>query len=72
MELHGVFTKKLVESFECRGVLDLHTRDSTGKALLNYAEEEANRDFPEDIFSECHPPREESYKSLKTMSHILL
>lgn len=70
--MHSVFTKELAEFFECRGVLDLNTRDSTGKTPLNYAEEEANREFPEDVFSECHPPREESYESLKAMSHILV
>jgi ankyrin repeat protein len=43
--IHGVFTKELLEFLECRGVLDLHTRDSIGKTALNYAEEEANREF---------------------------
>ncbi|KAE8308215.1 hypothetical protein BDV41DRAFT_568366 [Aspergillus transmontanensis] len=49
--IHGVFTKNLLKFLEYRGVLDLHTRDSIGKTPLNYAEEEVNRDFPEDIFS---------------------
>ncbi|BAE66596.1 hypothetical protein BDV35DRAFT_145348 [Aspergillus flavus] len=49
--IHGVFTKDLLKFLEYRGVLDLHTRDSIGKTPLNYAEEEVNREFPEDIFS---------------------
>ncbi|KAL4974612.1 ankyrin repeat-containing domain protein [Aspergillus desertorum] len=69
--IHGMFTKGLVEFLKCRGALDLHTRDLIGKTPLNYAEEEANREFPEDTFLEHHG-QQESYESLKAMSHILL
>ncbi|KAL4953783.1 hypothetical protein BDW69DRAFT_184167 [Aspergillus filifer] len=69
--IHGVFTKDLLDFLECRGVLDLHTRDSIGKTPLDYAEEEANREFPEDIFSIHHQRVKESYDCLKAMSHDL-
>lgn len=70
--IHGVFTKDLLDLLECRGVLDLYTRDSIGKAPLNYAEEEVNREFPEDIFSIHRQRLRESYDCLKSMSHDLL
>jgi ankyrin repeat protein len=70
--IHGVFTKDLLEFLECRGVLDLHTRDSIGKTPLNYAEEEVNREFPKDIFSIHRQRLRESYDCLKSMSHDLL
>lgn len=59
--IRGVFTKELLEVLECRGVLDLHTRDSLGKTPHNYAEEEANREFLDDIdiLSVYHQRREE-------------
>jgi ankyrin repeat protein len=44
--IHGVFIKELVEFLKCRGVLGLLTKDSIGKTPLNYAVEEANREFP--------------------------
>jgi ankyrin repeat protein len=70
--IHGVFTEELLEFLECRGALDLNTRDSAGNTPLNYAEEEANREFPEDILSRNHRRREESYECLKAMSHVVL
>jgi ankyrin repeat protein len=70
--IHGVFTKELLEFLKCRAALDLHTRDSIGKTPLNYAEEEANREFLEDILSRHHRRREESYDCLRAMSHVLL
>lgn len=69
--IHGVFTKELVKLLESRGALRLHTKDLIGKTPLDYAEEEADQDFPEYVFEE-HLLREESYESLKAMSHILL
>ncbi|KAL2836062.1 ankyrin repeat-containing domain protein [Aspergillus pseudodeflectus] len=65
--IHGVFTKDLLEFLECRGVLDLHTRDSIGKTPLNYAEEEINREFPVP-----HRRLKQSYDCLKAMCHDLL
>jgi ankyrin repeat protein len=70
--IYGVFTKKLLEFLECRGALDLYTRDSVGKSPLNYAEEEANREFLEDISPRLRRRRKQSYDCLKGMSDVLL
>jgi ankyrin repeat protein len=69
--IHGVFTKELLEFFECRGIFDVYARDSMGKTPLNYSEEEANREFPEDVLSSHRRRREESYNCLKEMSRDL-
>ncbi|GLA67534.1 hypothetical protein AtubIFM54640_010853 [Aspergillus tubingensis] len=46
--IHGAFAEELVEFLRYKGVLDLQTRDSTGKTPLDYAQEKAHQRFPDD------------------------
>ncbi|RHZ62439.1 Pfs, NACHT, and Ankyrin domain protein [Aspergillus thermomutatus] len=69
-ETHGAFTKELVEFLRRRGVLDLHATDSFGKTPLNYAEEQAHREVPEDILWRLDRRREESFKNLNTITPL--
>ncbi|KAI3003108.1 hypothetical protein CBS147346_5573 [Aspergillus niger] len=70
--IHGAFTEELIEFLRRRGVLDLHTRDSFGKSPLDYAEEKAHQEFPDDILLHFERKWEKSFKVLTTVDHTLL
>ncbi|EHA19938.1 hypothetical protein ASPNIDRAFT_39357 [Aspergillus niger ATCC 1015] len=70
--IHGAFTEELIEFLRRRGVLDLHTRDSFGKSPLDYAEEKAHQEFPDDILLHFERKWEKSFKVLTAVDHTLL
>jgi ankyrin repeat protein len=47
--IHGAFTRGLVELLQSRDIRDTETRDSTGKTPLDYAQEKAHQELPDDI-----------------------
>ncbi|KAI9040417.1 Pfs, NACHT, and Ankyrin domain protein [Aspergillus affinis] len=69
--IHGAFTKDLVEFLKSRPVLDIHTRDSFGKTPLNYAEEKARLEIPENSFWCFNQKWENSFNILSTVAHTL-
>jgi ankyrin repeat protein len=48
--IHGAFNKFLTRFLRKRGLLNLHSKDISGKTPLQYAEEEANRERHPHLF----------------------
>jgi ankyrin repeat protein len=70
--IHGAFTEELIEFLRCSGVLDLQARDSIGKSPLDYAEEKAHQELPEDILFQFDRKWEKSFNALSTVARTLL
>ncbi|KAL4802838.1 ankyrin [Aspergillus unguis] len=70
--IHGAFTEELIDFLRCRGVLDLHTRDSIGKSPLDYAEAKARQQFPDDILLHLDQKWEKSFNILTAVARTLL
>ncbi|KAH1515599.1 hypothetical protein KXW39_000830 [Aspergillus fumigatus] len=70
--IHGAFTEELVEFLRCSGVLELQARDSIGKSPLDYAEEKAHQELPEDILYHFDQKWEKSFNVLSTVARTLL
>ncbi|KAL5362277.1 hypothetical protein BJX96DRAFT_166544 [Aspergillus floccosus] len=66
--IHGVFTEELVEFLRCKGVLDLQTKDFTGKTPLNYAQEKVHQEFLDDNLTHLDPKWEKSFNALTAVT----
>ncbi|OJZ79939.1 hypothetical protein ASPFODRAFT_148418 [Aspergillus luchuensis CBS 106.47] len=69
--IHGAFTEELAQFLRCKGVLDLQTRDSTGKTPLEYAQEKAHQEFPGDNLIHFDPRWEKSFNVLIAVARTL-
>ncbi|KJK65660.1 hypothetical protein P875_00010100 [Aspergillus parasiticus SU-1] len=70
--IHGAFTEELVGFLRCKGVLGLQTRDSTGKTPLDYAQEKAHQEFPENIVVQVDQKWETSFNALTAVTRTVM
>ncbi|KAB8239096.1 ankyrin repeat-containing domain protein [Aspergillus alliaceus] len=59
--IHGVFTNDFVQFLRVNGILYLDVKDTIGYTSLNYAEEQASRGWPEDIYLGYDPWQKSFY-----------
>lgn len=70
--IHGAFTEEPVEFLRCKGVLDLQTRDSTGKTPLDYAQDMVHQESSDDVLVGFVPKWEISFNVLTAAARTLL
>ncbi|GAB1211414.1 hypothetical protein ATERTT37_000528 [Aspergillus terreus] len=70
--IYGAFTEELVEFLRYEGVLDLQTRDSTGKTPLDYAQEKAHQEFLDNTLVYFDHKWEKSFNALTAVAYTPL